>query len=53
MDSLGFIVGILINYIASNGWKPDEGNDFEVFCDGNLFGKDSKSLYFTLKSTGG
>ena len=39
MDSLGFIVGILINYIASNGWIPDEGNDLKWLITGTCLGK--------------
>ena len=38
MNSLGFFVAILIKYIASNGWNPDEGYDLKslilVICLG-------------------
>ena len=39
MYSLGFFVAILINYIASNGWKPDEGNDLKSLIMGICLGK--------------
>ena len=39
MNSLGFFVAILINYIASNGWKPDEGNDLKSLIMGICLGK--------------
>ena len=39
MNSLGFFVAGLINYIASNGWKRDEGNDLESFIMGTCLGK--------------
>ena len=39
MDSLRFFVAILINYIASNGWKPDEGNDLKSLIMGICLGK--------------
>ena len=39
MDSLGFIVAILINYIACNGWKPEEGNDLKSLIMGICLGK--------------
>ena len=39
MDSLGFFVAILINYIASNGWKLDEGNDLKSLIMGICLGK--------------
>ena len=39
IDSMGFLVAILINYIASNGWKPDEGNDLKSLIMGICMGK--------------
>ena len=39
MDSLGFFVAILINDIACNGWKPDEGNDLKSRIMGTCLGK--------------
>ena len=39
VDSLGFFVAILINYIASNGWKLDEGNDLKWLITGTCLGK--------------
>jgi len=39
VDSLGFFVAILINYIASNGWKPDEVNDLMSLITGICVGK--------------
>ena len=39
IDSMGFLVAILINYIASNGWKPDEGNDLKSLIMGICLGK--------------
>ena len=29
MNSLGLFVALLTKYIASNGWKPDEGDDLK------------------------
>ena len=39
MNSLGFFVAVLINYIASNGWKPEEGNDLKSLIMGTCLGK--------------
>ena len=39
MNSLGFFVAFLINYIASNVLKQDEGNDLKSLILGICLGK--------------